>query len=200
MEPQQPGREKRLFSWRKAFKLITASDEDSLHSSGLDSANSGDDADLIQGRDPSYDIVDDDDEEEVGVSSLCTPEGGRGGGRSRSPANRGSRSETLPGDAPGWRTKKEPDILPHPLPHFLPKRRTGVQPPLSQYVDNPSPSELLRMYFHQAAIKTLCANTNKNAAKILLIVDRNCHKTYHSSPGAIEKKIFQASDICGPTQ
>ncbi|KAL7394754.1 hypothetical protein ABVT39_003465 [Epinephelus coioides] len=56
MEPQQPGRAKRLFSRREAFKRITASDEDSLHSSGPDSADSGDEADFIEGRDPSYDI------------------------------------------------------------------------------------------------------------------------------------------------
>ncbi|XP_049912471.1 uncharacterized protein LOC126397608 isoform X1 [Epinephelus moara] len=258
MEPQQPGRANRLFSWCEAFELITVSEEDSVHSSGPDSADSGDEADFIEGRDPSYDIVDDDDdeeevgvsspcipeggtgrgrgrgrrggrrqspsnrgsrvdddddeeevgvsspciqeggrgrgrrggrrqspsnrgsrvdddddEEEVGVSSPCIPEGGRGrgrgrgrrGGRSRSPVNRGSRSETLPDDAAGWRTEQEPDILPHPLPHFLPRRRPGVQPPLLQYVDNPSPSELFEMYFDRAAIKTLCSNTNRNAAK-----------------------------------
>ncbi|KAL7390909.1 hypothetical protein ABVT39_001165, partial [Epinephelus coioides] len=59
---------------RKAFKLITALDEDLLHSSGPDSADSGDDADLIQGRDPSYDVVDDDDEEEVGASPRPAPQ------------------------------------------------------------------------------------------------------------------------------
>ncbi|XP_049421795.1 UDP-N-acetylglucosamine transferase subunit ALG14 homolog isoform X1 [Epinephelus fuscoguttatus] len=99
MEPQQPGRANRLFSWCEAFELITVSEEDSVHSSDPDSADSGDEADFIEGRDPSYDIVDDDDDEEVGVSSPCIPEGGTGrgrgrgrrGGRRQSPSNRGSR-------------------------------------------------------------------------------------------------------------
>ncbi|XP_030604467.1 piggyBac transposable element-derived protein 4-like [Archocentrus centrarchus] len=33
------------------------------------------------------------------------------------------------------------------------------------YVDGPSPAELFKMYFDRAAVKRLCANTNKNAAK-----------------------------------
>ena len=70
-----------------------------------------------------------------------------------------------PGDVTCWKTEKRPDNLPHVPPHFLPKRMPGVQPPLSVHVDNPSPSELFRMYFDWAAVKTLCANTNKNAAK-----------------------------------
>lgn len=40
-----------------------------------------------------------------------------------------------------------------------------VEPPFSVCVDSPSPSELFKIYFDHAAIKTLCANTNKNAAK-----------------------------------
>lgn len=87
------------------------------------------------------------------------------GQASRSTCKR-SRSQTLSGDA-GWKSEQEPDNMPHTPPHFLPKRRPGVQPPLSEYVDNPSPSELFRMYFDTAAVKTLCANTNKNVAKNL---------------------------------
>ncbi|XP_041663369.1 piggyBac transposable element-derived protein 4-like [Cheilinus undulatus] len=156
------------------------------HSPGPDSADSGDEADFIEGVDPSQDVLDDVEEEteescssqasqdivdveeetEASCSSQAptTLEGGCGTGRGPSTAKR-SRSETLPDDVAGWRTADEPDILPHPPSLFLPKRRPGLQPSLAQNVDNPSPAELFRLYFDQATIKTLCANTNKNAAK-----------------------------------
>uniref|UniRef100_A0A3Q1B481 PiggyBac transposable element-derived protein domain-containing protein n=1 Tax=Amphiprion ocellaris TaxID=80972 RepID=A0A3Q1B481_AMPOC len=122
MEPQNHGRAKRFYTLAEALELITASDEESRHSSEPDSATS--------------------------CSSCST--------------SVRSRPEALP--IAGWKTEEEPDSLPS-LPHFLPKRRPGVQPPLSEKVDSPSPSDLFKIYLDQAAIKNLCANTNKNAAK-----------------------------------
>ncbi|XP_030586306.1 piggyBac transposable element-derived protein 4-like [Archocentrus centrarchus] len=175
MVPRKPGPAKR-YSVHEALALITAPDEDgaSVHSSGPDSADSGDEADFLEGLDPCHDIVADVEEEIFDGSSSteppCTVEGGRGrdrSRRSRPPAKRGnrSRSERLSGDVAAWKNETEPDSLPRPLPHFLPKRRPGVQPPLSEFVDSPAPSELFKQFFDQAAIKTLCVNTNKNAAK-----------------------------------
>ena len=57
MDRQSPGRAKQRYSWREAFELITASsDEESARSSEPDSADSGDEADFIEGRDPSHDV------------------------------------------------------------------------------------------------------------------------------------------------
>lgn len=62
--------------------------------------------------------------------------------------------------------KRSLDSMPHLPPHFPPKRRPGVQPPLlDTSMHNPSPSELFRMYFDRAVVKTLCATTNRNAVK-----------------------------------
>ncbi|XP_017288883.1 piggyBac transposable element-derived protein 4 isoform X2 [Kryptolebias marmoratus] len=163
MAPIKPKRARRNIS-SEANELTPAPDEDEFsdHSSGPDSADSGDEADFIQGIDPTQDIVDDVKEEETEVScspeASCTPRRGR-------PRGKRSRSETLSGDVAGWKSEKEPDSLPHPPLHFLPKRKPGVQPPLSRHATSPSPSELFMMYFDQAAVQTLCDNTNKNVAK-----------------------------------
>ncbi|XP_040912821.1 piggyBac transposable element-derived protein 4-like [Toxotes jaculatrix] len=171
-----PRRAERRYTWQEAFELITASDEDgaiSAGSSGPDSADSEDEANFIDGIDPAHDIVDEvgngdeDSEASCATEAPCTPERGRGRGRSLPPAKTGNRpgSEAFPGDVAGWKTAQEPDSLPHAPLHFLPRRRPGVQPPLTEYVDIPSPSELFGVYFDRAAVKTICANTNKNAAK-----------------------------------
>ncbi|XP_047225332.1 uncharacterized protein LOC124870586 [Girardinichthys multiradiatus] len=177
MELPKAGRTKLFYTSLKALEHITTPDEDAelVHSSGLDSADSEDEAEFIEGTDPSHDVVDDEEEEE---DTSCSPEAPcaleRGRGRSQPSTNRScssrstgkhSRSETLPGDVARWRCETDPDNLPHPSPHFLPKRQPGLQPPLAQYVDIPSPSELFKKYFYQDTIKTLCANTNKYAAR-----------------------------------
>uniref|UniRef100_A0A3Q2ZSM9 PiggyBac transposable element-derived protein domain-containing protein n=1 Tax=Kryptolebias marmoratus TaxID=37003 RepID=A0A3Q2ZSM9_KRYMA len=109
---------------------------------------------------------DDDDEDD---NDNVVVDASRGRKRSREgPANKRKckRSEIHASTQVSWKTEKEPDNLPHPPLHFHPKRKPGVQPPLSN-IDIPSPSELFKLYFDQAAIKTICANTNKNAAKNL---------------------------------
>ncbi|XP_054866429.1 uncharacterized protein LOC129348874 [Amphiprion ocellaris] len=65
----KPGRAKLFYIWREALQQTTASDEESSHSSGLDSATSADEADLIEGIDHSSDIIyyvgkEEDEEEE----------------------------------------------------------------------------------------------------------------------------------------
>ncbi len=87
--------------------------------------------------------------------------------RSRSQRSRGKGCtlETAPNHSGGWKTEKDPDHLPQYTHPFLPKRKPGVQPPLSTSVDNPTPIELFKMYFDKSAIKTLCSNTNTKAAR-----------------------------------
>ena len=108
-----------------------------------------------------YNVGKEEEEEEERMEVSCCPgTPARGRGTDRPPARRrcSSRStsersgpEALP--TAGWKTEKEPDSLPS-LPHFLPKRRPGVQPPLSEYVDSPSPSDLSK-YLDQETIKIL---------------------------------------------
>ncbi|MEQ2291848.1 hypothetical protein AMECASPLE_017083 [Ameca splendens] len=66
---------------------------DSVHSPGLDSADRGDEADFIDGIDPSHDIVDDEEEKE---QPSCSPEAPssleRGRGRSQPSGNRSCSS------------------------------------------------------------------------------------------------------------
>ncbi|KAL4009424.1 hypothetical protein ACER0C_003276 [Sarotherodon galilaeus] len=162
---QRQSRHTKYFTLREALDLITAPSEygASGHLSDPDSADSEDEADFVEGTDPCQDNVDNVEEEGTEVScsteAAPTPEGSRGRGRSRltcPPAKRGKRSRSLSGDAAAWMSEKDPDSLPHPLPNFCPKRKPGVQLPFSECVDRPSPSELFKIYFDHAAIKTLC--------------------------------------------
>ncbi|MED6240572.1 hypothetical protein ATANTOWER_023474 [Ataeniobius toweri] len=72
MERPKAGRAKQ-FTSHEALECITAPEEDgdSVHSSGLDSADSWDETNFIDEIDPSHDIVDD---EEVEGESFCSPE------------------------------------------------------------------------------------------------------------------------------
>ncbi len=85
--------------------------------------------------------------------------------RSQRSRSKGCTLETAPNHSGGWKTEKDPDHLPQSTHPFLPKRKPGVQPPLSTSVDNPTPIELFKMYFDKSAINTLCSNTNKKAAR-----------------------------------
>ncbi|XP_031584839.1 uncharacterized protein LOC116311768 isoform X6 [Oreochromis aureus] len=119
---------------REDSDSVTAPDEDgfSVHSSGLDSADSDDEADLSEEMYPYYDTDDDDyeeeEEEEEETETATTLDGGRRRLRSQRSwpsANKAkrSRSEPLSVDAAAWKSEKDPDNLPHPLPHFLPTRK-----------------------------------------------------------------------------
>ncbi|XP_063318165.1 uncharacterized protein LOC134616962 isoform X7 [Pelmatolapia mariae] len=143
---------------------ITAPDEDgfSVHSSGLDSADSDDEADLSEEMYPYYDTDDDyddddeeEEEEEEETEAATTLDGGRRRLRSQRSwpsANKAkrSRSEPLSGDAAAWKSEKDPDNLPHPLPHFLPTRKpasttlqSASQPTTSNHHDAPGSYRLL---------------------------------------------------------
>lgn len=63
-----------------------------------------------------------------------------------------------------WKTYEDPDVVPQPL-RFIPKRTSGVQPPLN--FRNPSAGEIFSHCFHADVLKMLCTNTNENAAKNL---------------------------------
>lgn len=104
-----------------------------------------------------------------------TPTRGRGRDRDRAPAGEAASSrstsgrsgpETLP--TAGWKTENSPDSLPSLL-CFMLKRRPGVQPPLSDYVDSPSQSDLSK-YLDQASIKILfLIQLSKNDLFIIII-------------------------------
>ncbi|XP_076733220.1 uncharacterized protein LOC101482609 isoform X2 [Maylandia zebra] len=131
---------------------VTVPDEDgfSVHSSGLDSADSDDETDLSEEMYPYYDTDDDyeeEEEEEEETEAATTLVGGRRRLRSQRSwpsANKAkrSRSEPLSGDAAAWKSEKDPDNLPHPLPHFLPTRtpastslQSASQPTTSNHHD-----------------------------------------------------------------
>ncbi|XP_016521942.1 piggyBac transposable element-derived protein 4-like [Poecilia formosa] len=191
MDLQTP-RDEKLSAFCEALGLTPAADDEnelSMDSSDPDSADSEDEAEFLEGIDPLQDEGDDVEEKEDEVNeekdeeekkdeegedtivpSVVAEGKGRNGSR-KSPfkANKRkrSRSETHSSYNGRWKTEKEPDHLPRPPLHFLPKRKPGVQPPLSYSKSNPCPSEIFKMYFDQTTIKILCVNTNKNAARHL---------------------------------
>uniref|UniRef100_A0A3Q0R7S0 PiggyBac transposable element-derived protein domain-containing protein n=1 Tax=Amphilophus citrinellus TaxID=61819 RepID=A0A3Q0R7S0_AMPCI len=121
-------------SWRRheASDPIPAPDADevSIHSSGPDCADSGNEADFMEGIDLWHDVYVH-IHEILFVFELEERLLLYSGGRER---ERGSRSETPSGDASAWKSEKEPDSMPKSPLHFLPKRRPGIQPPLSEYL------------------------------------------------------------------
>ncbi|XP_008415172.1 piggyBac transposable element-derived protein 4-like [Poecilia reticulata] len=187
----KPRRDKKLSSFCEALGLTAADHDDnevSTDSSDPDFADSGDEADFLEGIDPLHedegdyveekkvkvkeekDDVEQKDDKDAIVRSVVA--GGKGRKRSRKSRfklskKKRSRSETHSSYNGRWKTEKEPDHMPRPPLHFFPKRKPGVQPPLSYSKSNPSPSELFKMYFDQTTIKILCVNTNKNAARHL---------------------------------
>uniref|UniRef100_A0A3B5R3B2 PiggyBac transposable element-derived protein domain-containing protein n=1 Tax=Xiphophorus maculatus TaxID=8083 RepID=A0A3B5R3B2_XIPMA len=177
---------RRFYSASEVLELVTAQDgqNEERYSSDPDTADTDEEEDFIEGIDKLHDITgniveekdgdlnEDDEEDNNGVVAGAS----RGRKRSREgPASkrRGKRSETHVDTQVKWKTEKETDHLLHPPLHFRPKRTPGVQLPLSN-TEIPSPSELFKLFFDQATIKTLCENTNKNAAKNLAAGKKFC--------------------------
>ncbi|KAL7395368.1 hypothetical protein ABVT39_015182 [Epinephelus coioides] len=80
----------------------------------------------------------------------------RGGCRSRSPLRPQSAAS-----ATSWKTEEHPDTAPEPE-RFLPARTPGHQlSSTSMY----TPLDLFKLFFTDDVVKTLCQNTNKQAAK-----------------------------------
>ncbi|XP_050959327.1 uncharacterized protein LOC127160714 [Labeo rohita] len=118
----------------------------------------GDEANFFEEIDPSQGTAEDVSEPSeppcTSVSSVPVHRG-RGYGRrtntrgyrSRSQRSRGNGRtlETAPNNSGGWKTENDPDHLPQSPHLFLPKRKPGVQPPLSTSPDNLTPIELFEM-------------------------------------------------------
>ncbi|KAK0136476.1 Zinc finger MYM-type protein 4 [Merluccius polli] len=66
-----------------------------------------------------------------------------------------------PKEAPSWHTRKDADVAP-PTMQFHPARPPGVQ--LSS-ADTRTPHDLFKLFFAENTIRTLCSNTNKQAAR-----------------------------------
>ncbi|XP_071337656.1 piggyBac transposable element-derived protein 4-like [Trachinotus anak] len=72
------------------------------------------------------------------------------------------KAQCQPSEQPqSWKMESDGDAAPPPL-EFLPARGPGVQ--LSPK-DNYTPLDLFKLFFSEDAVKTLCRNTNKQAAK-----------------------------------
>lgn len=122
----------------------------------------------------NYAISSSSEEEEPSTSSVLKPTVG-GPARKRTPSttrrgrarSRGgckSRSPLQPqsaASATSWKTEENPDTAPEPK-RFLPARTPGHQlSSTSMY----TPLDLFKLFFTHDVVKTLCQNTNKQAAK-----------------------------------
>uniref|UniRef100_A0A3B4UJI1 M-phase phosphoprotein 8 n=1 Tax=Seriola dumerili TaxID=41447 RepID=A0A3B4UJI1_SERDU len=72
------------------------------------------------------------------------------------------KAQCQPSQQPqSWKTESDDDVAPPPL-EFLPVRGPGVQlNPKDKY----TPLDLFKLFFSEEAMKTVCQNTNKKAAK-----------------------------------
>nr|XP_033471259.1 piggyBac transposable element-derived protein 4-like [Epinephelus lanceolatus] len=122
----------------------------------------------------NFALSSEEEEEEPSTSAVLQPSVG-GPGRKRTPSatrrgrarSRGgcrSRSPLRPqsaASATSWKTEEHPDTAPDPK-RFLPARTPGHQlSSTSMY----TPLDLFKLFFTDDVVKTLCQNTNKQAAK-----------------------------------
>ncbi|XP_031145958.1 ARL14 effector protein isoform X1 [Sander lucioperca] len=97
----------------------------------------------------------------AGRSRSHAARGARGRGRrGRTPRASGSRPAPHTADQQ-WHTVDDPDVLPDPLV-FMPVRPPGPQQGTRVAC---SPLQFFKLFFTEAALKTLLANTNANGAK-----------------------------------
>ncbi|KAJ8262288.1 hypothetical protein GJAV_G00164750 [Gymnothorax javanicus] len=61
-----------------------------------------------------------------------------------------------------WNSVTDPDVKPE-LPHFCPSRKPGVQLDSTKEYSH---LELFQLFFDHLVVKTMCDNTNKNAARM----------------------------------
>ncbi|CAB1338355.1 unnamed protein product [Coregonus sp. 'balchen'] len=145
------------------------SDEETLESSSSDNESGQDDF-----EDPDFvaeNVSDDDDDEQPGPSTAPTPttsrrrpsQRGRGRKdqaktRSRSPAQSAAQPEQ---SSEPWKTETDPDTAPQ-ASRFMPRRPPGAQVDLHS---GHTPKDLFLLYFAADKMRTICRNTNKQAAR-----------------------------------
>ncbi|CAB1346321.1 unnamed protein product [Coregonus sp. 'balchen'] len=145
------------------------SDEETLESSSSDNESGQDDF-----EDPDFvaeNVSDDDDDEQPGPSTAPTPttsrrrpsQRGRGRKdqaktRSRSPAQSAAQPEQ---SSEPWKTETDPDTAPQ-ASRFMPRRPPGAQVDLHS---GHTPKDLFLLYFAADTMRTICRNTNKQAAR-----------------------------------
>ncbi|XP_045071843.1 piggyBac transposable element-derived protein 3-like [Coregonus clupeaformis] len=149
--------------------LFQMSDEETLESSSSDNESVQDDF-----EDPDFvaeNVSDDDDDEQPGPSTAPTPttsrrrpsQRGRGRKdqaktRSRSPAQSAAQPEQ---SSEPWKTETDPDTAPQ-ASRFMPRRPPGAQVDLHS---GHTPKDLFLLYFAADTMRTICRNTNKQAAR-----------------------------------
>ncbi|CAB1337675.1 unnamed protein product [Coregonus sp. 'balchen'] len=145
------------------------SDEETLESSSSDNESGQDDF-----EDPDFvaeNVSDDDDDEQPGPSTAPTPttsrrrpsQRGRGRKdqaktRSRSPAQSAAQPEQ---SSEPWKRETDPDTAPQ-ASRFMPRRPPGAQVDLHS---GHTPKDLFLLYFAADTMRTICRNTNKQAAR-----------------------------------
>lgn len=128
--------------------------------SELDSEDSDNEVD-----DPSFLLG---EEREIEQPPMCAQSAGRRSAqrqvrsgtptRSRSPLT--VAAEPRPRSEP-WKTGEDPDADPA-VSRFQPRRTPGVQ---VERISPQSPKDLFLLFFATDTVRTICSNTNKNAAK-----------------------------------
>ncbi|KAI3363662.1 hypothetical protein L3Q82_001286 [Scortum barcoo] len=110
----------------------------------------------------SFVVKEETEEEEctLGATRRSAQREGRGGGsaRSRSPPARAAEPQL---SSEPWRTEEDADSVPA-LSRFKPRRTPGVQ---VETLFPHNPKDLFLLFFATDTVKTICSNTNKNAAK-----------------------------------
>ncbi|XP_068189829.1 piggyBac transposable element-derived protein 4 [Antennarius striatus] len=168
---------KRTLNVRQVVQMLEAEDEEDVlsspSSSEEDSSEEDDNTDLtLVGIDETYENRPGPSTKRPGPStkrpgpSIQRPgpstKRPRKRGRGRTAQTRGSFPQTRPQHAlQPWRTRDDPDTAPH-VSRFVPRRTPGAQ------VDSHaihSPLELFQLYFSPSTLRTLCDNTNKQAAR-----------------------------------
>ncbi|XP_077065891.1 uncharacterized protein LOC143719416 [Siphateles boraxobius] len=153
---------KQMFSVEQALDLFyRLDDQDAVYSSSSESESGDDEID-----DSAFVVHNERDDEQPGSSTTPTTSRQRptqrGGGRksqtrSRSPAKSGQPHHS----SEPWKTESDPDTAPQ-TSRFMPRRTPGAQVNMHSVH---SPMDLFQLYFTRNTMKTLCKNTNKQAAK-----------------------------------
>ncbi|XP_062394122.1 piggyBac transposable element-derived protein 4-like [Sardina pilchardus] len=128
----------------------------------LDSDDYGSDDDLYYSKrlDPAEDELNEDDSDTVDKMSSAEYSGEDELRSPPSSKRRRCSSARAAKPTPPWNTGKDVDTDP-PEQRFYPLRTPGVQ---MSFTDTHTPLDLFKLFFSERAVKTVCDNTNKQAA------------------------------------
>lgn len=137
----------------QAHSIVVGNYTEDAQSSDSDDYGSDDDFYYSKRLDPVEDELKEDD---------CSSAGNDGQEELSGPPAKKRRHSRAYSAQPtlSWKTEKHKDKAP-PRPRFQPARTPGVQ---VSAVDTHTPLDLFKLFFSEKAVKTLCSNTNKQAA------------------------------------